>query len=138
MLTAVDSNILIDIFLPSPKHLQTSREILLLALSQGSLIACDIVWAEVRANFDSESDFQRAMDAVEGALSLASLEKTVGRVHALWKPVATEEAFEIVRRRLFNSVTDTAQAAAACRAFADTYTQNRQDLPNETVSMESW
>jgi len=41
--TAVDSNVLIDIFLPSPKHLKTSREALLLALSQGSLIACDIV-----------------------------------------------------------------------------------------------
>lgn len=76
---------------------------------------------------------QRAMDAVEGALSLASLEKTVGRVHALWKPVATEEAFEIVRRRLFTSITDTEQAAAVCRAFADSYAQNRQDLPNETL-----
>jgi predicted nucleic acid-binding protein len=43
--TAVDSNILIDIFLPSPKHLQTSREALLLAMAQGSLIACDVVWA---------------------------------------------------------------------------------------------
>ncbi len=64
MRTAVDSNVLIDIFLPSPKHLQTSREALLLALSQGSLIACDIVWAEVRANFESEPDFQRAMNAV--------------------------------------------------------------------------
>jgi hypothetical protein len=76
---------------------------------------------------------QRAMDAVEGALSLASLEKTVGRVHALWKPVGTEEAFEIVRRRLFTKIADQAQAEAVCRSFADTYTQTRQDLPNETL-----
>ena len=34
------------------------------------------------------------------------LEKTFGRVQALWKPVATEEAFEIVRRRLFEPMRD--------------------------------
>ena len=71
--------------------------------------------------------------AIEGALSLASLEKTVGRVHALWKPVGTEEAFEIVRRRLFTTITDTAQASEVCRAFADSYSENRQDLPKETL-----
>jgi predicted AAA+ superfamily ATPase len=66
---------------------------------------------------------KRAMDQLEGALSLTSLEKTVGRVHALWKPVGTEEAFEIVRRRLFTQIKDEAQAKETCRAFADTYTR---------------
>ena len=70
---------------------------------------------------------------MEGALSLTNLEKTVGRVHALWKPVATEEAFEIVRQRLFTKIADQSQAEAVCREFADAYTQNRQDLPNETL-----
>jgi hypothetical protein len=27
------------------------------------LVACDVVWAEVRANFDSEADFEKAMNA---------------------------------------------------------------------------
>jgi uncharacterized protein len=76
---------------------------------------------------------KRAMDQLEGALSLTSLEKTVGRVHALWKPVGTEEAFEIVRRRLFTQIKDEAQAKEACRAFADAYTENREDLPKETL-----
>jgi uncharacterized protein len=76
---------------------------------------------------------QRAMTSVAGALSTASLEKTVGRVHALWKPVGTEEAFEIVRRRLFTSITDTAQASEVCRAFADAYTDNREDLPKDSL-----
>jgi predicted AAA+ superfamily ATPase len=39
-----------------------------------------------------------------GVAALRALEKTFGRVQALWKPVATEEAFEIVRRRLFEPV----------------------------------
>ena len=41
-----------------------------------------------------------------GVAALRALEKTFGRVQALWKPVATEEAFEIVRRRLFEPVRD--------------------------------
>jgi predicted AAA+ superfamily ATPase len=43
-------------------------------------------------------------------MALRALEKTFGRVQALWKPVATEEAFEIVRRRLFEPLRDTAGA----------------------------
>ncbi len=76
---------------------------------------------------------QRAMERLEGALSLASLEKTVGRVHALWKPVGTEEAFEIVRRRLFTPISDESQALETCRTFADYYAENRGDLPKETI-----
>ena len=34
----------------------------------------------------------------KGVTALRALEKTFGRIQALWKPVATEEAFEIVRR----------------------------------------
>jgi predicted AAA+ superfamily ATPase len=67
-----------------------------------------------------------------GQRALASLEKTVGRVHALWKPVGTEEAFEIVRRRLFTRIGNDAQALDTCRAFADSYAENRGDLPKET------
>ncbi len=67
-----------------------------------------------------------------GVKALASLAHYFGRVQALWKPVATEEAFEIVRRRLFNAVTDQAAAAAVCRAYADFYLANREDFPQET------
>jgi predicted AAA+ superfamily ATPase len=38
-----------------------------------------------------------------GVATLSAMEKTFGRVQALWKPVATEEAFEIVRRRSFRA-----------------------------------
>ncbi len=67
-----------------------------------------------------------------GVKALASLSHYFGRVQALWKPVATEEAFEIVRRRLFSAVADQASAAAVCRAFADLYLANREDFPQET------
>ncbi|MCV5264190.1 hypothetical protein OFC55_41645, partial [Escherichia coli] len=41
-----------------------------------------------------------------GQKALDSLEKYFARVESVWKPVATEEAFEIVRRRLFESAGD--------------------------------
>jgi predicted AAA+ superfamily ATPase len=67
-----------------------------------------------------------------GVAALKALEKTFGRVQALWKPVATEEAFEIVRRRLFEPVRDAAARDAVCRAFADTYLAEGAKLPSET------
>jgi hypothetical protein len=67
-----------------------------------------------------------------GVAALAALEKTFGRVQALWKPVASEEAFEIVRRRLFEPVRDERARAAVCRAFADAYVAEGARLPNET------
>ena len=75
---------------------------------------------------------QRAMERVEGITSIESLEKVFGRVQALWKPVATEEAFEIVRRRLFANVADRAAADRVCRDFADFYIEHGTDFPRET------
>jgi predicted AAA+ superfamily ATPase len=67
-----------------------------------------------------------------GLATLQALEKTFGRVQALWKPVATEEAFEIVRRRLFEPARDLKGRDAVCRAFADTYVAEGAKLPSET------
>lgn len=67
-----------------------------------------------------------------GIAALRALEKTFGRVQALWKPVATEEAFEIVRRRLFEPVRDPAARDAVCRAFADAYVTEGTKFPSET------
>lgn len=67
-----------------------------------------------------------------GVATLKALEKTFGRVQALWKPVATEEAFEIVRRRLFEPIRDTQARDAVCREFAKAYATEGTKLPSET------
>ncbi|MGB5234532.1 MAG: DUF499 domain-containing protein [Candidatus Macondimonas sp.] len=67
-----------------------------------------------------------------GEKALASLSHYFGRIQALWKPVATEEAFEIVRRRLFASINDKLAMESVCRTFADFYIENRDDFPQET------
>ena len=75
---------------------------------------------------DKEAGSQR------GIMALNALAHCFGRVHALWKPVAAEEAFEIVRRRLFAQTHDKDAAKAACRAYIDLYTGNRDEFPIET------
>ena len=67
-----------------------------------------------------------------GVAALRALEKAFGRVQALWRPVATEEAFEIVRRRLFEPVHDEQAREQVCRAFAQTYITEGARLPSET------
>ncbi|MBQ7625733.1 MAG: ATP-binding protein [Rhodocyclaceae bacterium] len=75
---------------------------------------------------DKEAGSQR------GVKALAALAHYFGRVQALWKPVGTEEAFEIVRRRLFKNISDKAAMETVCRAFAAFYTANGADFPQET------
>jgi len=78
-----------------------------------------------------ESDVEAGSQ--RGVAALRALEKTFGRVQALWKPVATEEAFEIVRRRLFEPVRDEKTREAVSRAFADLYiAEGGAKLPSET------
>ena len=67
-----------------------------------------------------------------GVAALRALEKTFGRIQSLWKPVATEEAFEIVRRRLFEPVSDEKERETVCRAFANAYVAEGSKLPTET------
>jgi predicted AAA+ superfamily ATPase len=77
-----------------------------------------------------ESEVEAGSEA--GVAALKALEKTFGRVQALWKPVATEEAFEIVRRRLFEDIHDASAREATCKAFADAYIAEGPKLPGET------
>lgn len=77
-----------------------------------------------------ESEIEAGSD--RGVATLRALEKVFGRIQALWKPVAAEEAFEIVRRRLFESVKDPKERDEVCLAFARAYQKEGAKLPSET------
>lgn len=64
MLTSVDTSILLDIFGADPKYGPASSVALNRALQEGSVVACEVVWAETRALFPSEASFTQAMQAV--------------------------------------------------------------------------
>ncbi|WP_373974156.1 DUF499 domain-containing protein [Chitinibacter sp. SCUT-21] len=69
-----------------------------------------------------------------GQRALDSLEKYFARVESVWKPVGPEEAFEIVRRRLFEYAGDPAQVEGIARQFCNFYQQNATKFPTETQS----
>ena len=71
--------------------------------------------------------------ASAGALALLSVEKYFGRVESVWKPVAAEEAFEIVRRRLFDSIGDKGEMEEVCKAFSIFYRANDTKFPCEAL-----
>lgn len=61
MRTAVDSSVLLDLLTADPEFGARSREALDRALGEGALLACEVVWAEVRAFFPSASVFEGSM-----------------------------------------------------------------------------
>ena len=74
-----------------------------------------------------------------GKEALNRLENVISRKEATWQPASTEEGFEIVRRRLFQSIEDPDRFKArdtTIHAFIDFYRQNTQDFPQGCSSAE--
>lgn len=59
MISAVDTNILLDVLRPNPAFLERSAALLMRAGEEGPLIICDIVYAELAANFERFEDLDR-------------------------------------------------------------------------------
>jgi predicted nucleic acid-binding protein len=56
--TAVDSSVLLDVLGADPQFGEASREALRRAYDAGALVACEVVWTEVRAHFPSHESFR--------------------------------------------------------------------------------
>jgi predicted AAA+ superfamily ATPase len=88
---------------------------------------------------DSQASPHTHADDVEvggqrGREALERLRNVVARVESAWRPASAEEGFEIVRRRLFEPLTDPAQFKdrdVVARAFADLYRTQHQEFPPE-------
>lgn len=55
MITAVDTNILLDILLPNEKFFDPSQRALETVAAAGSLVICDLVYAELCVHFESQA-----------------------------------------------------------------------------------
>ncbi len=54
MITAVDTSVLLDVFLADTVHGPVSAAALRKARSEGALVACEVVWAEICAAFPED------------------------------------------------------------------------------------
>lgn len=61
MITAVDTNVLIDVLTGDQRHGMRSADALRNAGVVGRLVACDIVWAEVTSWFADRSEIEEAL-----------------------------------------------------------------------------
>ncbi len=77
MITAVDTSVLLDVFLPDPKFEEASAAALRLADAEGSLVLCEIVYAELASQFPRR-------ELLDGALE---------RLDIRWEEVGREIAF---------------------------------------------
>jgi len=93
-----------------------------------SLPASDTAGSPHTQADDAEVGGQRGREALD------RLRNVIGRVESSWRPASAEEGFEIVRRRLFEPMTDPAQFKdrdVIARAFADLYRTQHQEFPPE-------
>ncbi|MDL2259623.1 DUF499 domain-containing protein [Deltaproteobacteria bacterium OttesenSCG-928-K17] len=81
-----------------------------------------------------ESEIEIGGDA--GQTALATIEHTFGRMESIWKPVAANEGFEVVRRRLFLDCKNPAGRDQVCSAFSRMYADNTADFPLESKELE--
>lgn len=77
-----------------------------------------------------ESDIEIGGEA--GKTALETIEHTFGRMESIWKPVAANEGFEVVRRRLFLDCKDNDAKIMVCNAFSQMYQENSADFPLES------
>ena len=69
MITAVDTNVLLDVFIPDDQFGGQSRERLRVAHDAGAILVSDIVYAELAARFLDRSILDRALQAIRASVS---------------------------------------------------------------------
>jgi predicted AAA+ superfamily ATPase len=77
---------------------------------------------------DIEIGGERGKDA------LVRIKNAIGRVESPWRPATSEESFEIVRRRLFEPITENSNFVArdaVVRAFYELYQTQSAEFPSE-------
>ena len=62
-----------------------------------------------------------------GREALDTLERLFARIEAIWEPLAVNEAFEVVSRRLFGEIRDPIERDRTCDAFSRLYAGSRRN-----------
>ncbi|MGH7924802.1 MAG: type II toxin-antitoxin system VapC family toxin [Candidatus Binatus sp.] len=84
MITAVDTNILLDVFGADPKFARASGEALRDCLRQGALVASEVVWAETATVFGDAARFREAMSKLPAAFSPMT-EEAANKAAQAWR-----------------------------------------------------
>ena len=72
---------------------------------------------------------QHEVGGMKGMTILTTLAARMGRIETIWQPLQTDEAFEVVRRRLFGNKIDVEERDRTCDAFLNMYNRNKKSFP---------
>jgi len=84
VITAVDSTVLLDVFGAHKIYGPQSAQLVQRCLSEGTLIACEIVWAETGAMFKRAEEFNAVMRKLQVSFS-AMHETSAWRASHVWR-----------------------------------------------------
>ena len=84
MITAVDSNILLDVLGADPTFGPASASALHSATHEGRLVACEVVWAEVAGSFTTAAAAQEALGRLNLEFSALTAEAAL-KAGIAWK-----------------------------------------------------
>jgi predicted nucleic acid-binding protein len=62
MITAVDTNVVLDVLTGDSRHGLASADAMRRAMAEGSLVACEVVWAELASAFGSQRQAEAALE----------------------------------------------------------------------------
>lgn len=83
MVSVIDTNILLDIFLPDPLHGESSLKLLETVYQQGSLVICDIVYSELAPQFKEKNLLDESLEKI-GINIISSNTVTLYQAGQLW------------------------------------------------------
>ena len=94
MITAVDTNVLLDILLPDPQYKDTSRSYIERGMKEGALIICELVYSELSALFAKKKDMDRFLEDISVALQ-SSTSDSLYKAGEAWKEYLKRRGSEV-------------------------------------------
>lgn len=113
MITAVDTNVLLDIFIPSDRHGPQSKERVAEAYDAGAIVVSDVVYAELVPSFRDRATLDDAL--LELGITLSPIDSSIAYEAGLrWKRYRAAGGS---RSRIIADFLIGAHAMAASDAF---------------------
>jgi predicted nucleic acid-binding protein len=89
MITAIDTNVLLDILVPDPEFVERSLEALEEAANTGSLVVCDLVYAELCVHFQHQAECEQFL--LQNDIRVEALSREAGFLASrLWRTYRQE------------------------------------------------
>ena len=83
MLSVIDTNILLDIFLPDPLHGASSMKLLETVYHEGSMLICDIIYSEIAPQFEEKKLLDESLEKMGISIVRANTD-TLYKAGQLW------------------------------------------------------